>query len=125
MIATSPAVLQPGRLVAMVQVGPYPINIYEHSKPITADDVDGYYDDERPRGVHYHQRLEGFERWAVILHELAHAALQITGVSYQLASKTEELVCDALGLALAEALRTYLRPPPTAKTLTVEPADAQ
>lgn len=89
--------------VATWQVGPYPIDVYRYSSPIDEDDSLGEFVHRgvMPFEIRIAARLQGVASWAVIFHELAHAALYVAHL--ELGDAKEEQVCDAIA-HLAETL---------------------
>lgn len=90
------------RRVAQFFIGPYPLELWFTNEPIDAEDPDGVYDSNvRPRRIVLHDRVQGAERSAVLIHELTHASLDLLSVDL---GSLEELICDVVALGIAEAI---------------------
>ena len=93
------------RLMMTTQVGPYPLDVFEVTGKIDDEDSDGEFDPTtKPARILVHERCKGPERWAVIFHELTHAACYLFAVKVP----QEETLCEAVAFVLAETLMPYV-----------------
>lgn len=120
------------KLIARFMLGPISVPVFECYEPIAEDDPDGECD-WNPHYIKVAARVQGAARWAVIIHELVHLALreyglaicaQEGGLLQRLAealrgdidsNEREELLCNIVGLALADTLGGLLGDPPSSE----------
>lgn len=90
-------------------LGWVPVQIVKHIKPMSEDapkDIDdfGAFDPKR-RVIEVLEDLDSWQRWQAFRHEWTHMVLYDAGLHNLYNDERQEILCDAIGTALAAEMR--------------------